>query len=239
MKTLKLFSAIIALCLITLNVNAQKKIKGSGASVTQSFDIDNFSSIGLGISADVHLSQGNRYSVEVKGQQNIINHLDLDKRGSTLSIGMDNNYKYYSYDKLDIYITMPDLESLSLGGSGSIIGETKFGDLGDLSINIGGSGSVFLDIDSEDVKANIGGSGSIKLEGTCDYLSANIAGSGSVKAADLEANKARVVSAGSGSLVIHVTDELDATITGSGGVKYKGNPKVNSKVMGSGRIRSY
>jgi hypothetical protein len=43
---------------------------------------------------------------------------------------------------------------------------------------------------------------------------------------------------GSGDVSIHVREELDVTISGSGGVSYRGNPShVNSHASGSGSVR--
>jgi hypothetical protein len=57
-------------------------------------------------------------------------------------------------------------------------------------------------------------------------------------AANLETNSCEVKITGSGDVEINVKDELNANITGSGNVRYKGNPgKVNSHSAGSGNVK--
>ncbi|HEY8936280.1 MAG TPA: DUF2807 domain-containing protein, partial [Cyclobacteriaceae bacterium] len=62
--------------------------------------------------------------------------------------------------------------------------------------------------------------------------------SGKVLAANLETNKCNIHISGSGNVEINVKDDLDAHISGSGSISYKGNPShVNSDASGSGSIR--
>ena len=69
-------------------------------------------------------------------------------------------------------------------------------------------------------------------------VDASISGSGKVLAAELETNRCDVRITGSGDVEINVKDELDANITGSGSVSYRGNPKkVNTHSAGSGKVR--
>ena len=44
---------------------------------------------------------------------------------------------------------------------------------------------------------------------------------------------------GSGSIYIHVSDQLDALILGSGNVYYRGQPSINTQITGSGNVIRY
>ena len=219
-------------------LNAQN-VKGEGPVITEEVKMGEILTLSLGLSANVYLTQGSQQQIEIEGQQNIIDLINKKNEGNSWDIKFLNNSKISNYEKLEVHITVRDIKSLNIGGSGSIIAQNKFNDLGDISMNIGGSGSIKMDLEAKDIKANIGGSGSIKLSGDAAQLNANIGGSGSVKAIELKVGAAKVNTAGSGSVEIEVTDKIDATIVGSGGVKYKGNPKIQKNVMGSGRVRSY
>jgi hypothetical protein len=91
---------------------------------------------------------------------------------------------------------------------------------------------------NEDAKMVISGSGRIEVEGTSRSVTARISGSGSVRAADLETESCKVTISGSGGVQINVKTSLDAQISGSGTVSYRGNPSsVNSHSSGSGKVR--
>ena len=241
MNRLNLLLGILTLTFFACNIShaQSNKVKGSGPIVTETLDLSNFSSIGLGISANVYLTQGSQQKVEVRGQKNIIDILKIESKDNTLNIGTKKNHSYSTSEKLEVHVTMKDLTKLNLGGSGSIIGETQFTNLDDVKFNIGGSGSIKLDLQADEIDCNIGGSGSMKLSGQADEIEVNIGGSGSVKAIDLQVKNADVNTAGSGSAMINVSDHISARIAGSGGIKYKGDPKIDKKIVGSGRIKAY
>jgi hypothetical protein len=80
-------------------------------------------------------------------------------------------------------------------------------------------------------------SGTIELHGTARAVDVVLAGSGSAWLSDLVARDATVTLAGSGDVHVHATDTLRVTITGSGSVRYSGDPKtVEDWVTGSGVI---
>jgi hypothetical protein len=105
--------------------------------------------------------------------------------------------------------------------------------------SISGSGKVNAQVTISG-KADIGISGSGKFvgNGTANEIKARISGSGKVLASGLEVSKCDVHISGSGDVEINVKDDLDANISGSGSVSYKGNPKrLNSHSSGSGHVR--
>lgn len=128
-----------------------------------------------------------------------------------------------------------DMES-DVSGSGNI--ELK-GKCKGFNSDVSGSGKVILTLNaSEDAEFGVSGSGKIEASGSASRVRTSISGSGRVLAANLETNSCEVRIAGSGDVEINVKNELDANITGSGSVRYKGNPtKVNAHSAGSGSVR--
>ncbi|MEX1239341.1 MAG: head GIN domain-containing protein [Cyclobacteriaceae bacterium] len=108
-----------------------------------------------------------------------------------------------------------------------------------LESDVSGSGKVILAA-TIDALADFGisGSGKVEASGSADMVKTNISGSGKVLAANLETNRCDIRISGSGDVEINVKNELDANISGSGSVSYRGNPKkVNSHASGSGKVR--
>src|SRR5690606_40314630 len=78
----------------------------------------------------------------------------------------------------------------------------------------------------------------ILASGSADVAEINISGSGKLRGADFSTRVARVRITGSGDVEIAASEEIDAQITGSGTVLYKGDPaRVNSHSTGSGKVR--
>lgn len=227
MKKYSLFFSVLFLSLMaSFTAEAQwnkwgKGIKGEGPKVTKTLDLDEITGLGVSIGAKVHLTQGKKQKVEIKAQQNIIDLIDRDVRRGRWRIQLEKGTNLRNHDGIDIYITMPTIEELSVAGSGSIIGKTDFNDLDDIKVSIAGSGDVDLSGSGEDLEVSVAGSGDVDMVGfVVDNCEVSIAGSG-----DCEVN---------------VSGSLQVSIAGSGDVKYKGDPdKVKSSIAGSGDVRSF
>lgn len=214
-KTWLLLLAIVAFW----NTSTAQKwgtINGEGSVVTKTLKLDNFNEIGLAVVGEVYLSKGNTQKVTVKGQANIIDNLKTEVKDGEWDIEFDQ--KARNYEKLIFYITVPDIERLSIAGSGSIKGEDAFDNLDRLDLAIAGSGD-------------------IEFSGSARNVSVSIAGSGNVKVENLKTEDCKVDIAGNGDCSIEVTDELSVSIAGSGDVKYKGRPRLSTSIAGSGRVR--
>lgn len=185
--------------------------------VKQTLNLDEFHSIGLGLSADVRLSPGNKQEVVVEGPEHLIENLNRDVRNGFWNIELTTRTRYSK--RLIIYITMKELKEISLGGSGKIYTTSPFQNLGELAFSIGGSGE-------------------ITFSGSAESLKVSIGGSGTVNAKDLSVKSSKVSIAGSGDCYIDVSDNLEVALAGSGSVMYKGRPKIKSSIAGSGKVET-
>ena len=74
------------------------------------------------------------------------------------------------------------------------------------------------------------------LNGQTNHEEAEISGSGKIDLLGVVSRTARTRISGSGSIKVHVTEELNSKISGSGTVYYTGTPTVNTTVSGSGKV---
>lgn len=212
-------------------------IKGEGPIVKKELNLSHFEGIRSGFSCDVYITQGDQQKVEVEGQQNILDNLVMDVSGEILKIKYDRMVK--RAEPVKVYITMDNLVEASVSGSGSLVSTSKFTGLGDLEVSVSGSGDLKLEVDAEDIDMSVSGSGDIELGGSAQDLVMSISGSGGIDSRDLMARDCRVSVSGSGNATVYVKNALDAKISGSGNVRYKGDvAKISSRVSGSGHISS-
>lgn len=106
--------------------------------------------------------------------------------------------------------------------------KSKISGSGDMELNVAvGNRAVF----------DVSGSGDVKAKGSADEIKTSISGSSRISAEDFMTNRADIHISGSGDITIAVKDQIDANISGSGNVRYKGNPlKVSSHASGSGHV---
>jgi hypothetical protein len=249
------------------------------AQTKETRDVGTFTKISFRVPGKLYLRQGSPQKVVIEGKKDILEEIETKVDGGKLVIGNEKkwDWKWDNDDQVKVYITVKDIEALSVGGSGDLIGETKI-ITDDIDLSVGGSGNMKVDVQaSGDMQATVSGSGNIELTGKCksfdsdvsgsgnvrvdltssgpaefgvsgsgkieangsaSNVKASISGSGRVMAADLETNSCEIRITGSGDVEINVKDELNANITGSGNVRYKGNPsKVNTHSAGSGNVR--
>ncbi|MEP5613439.1 MAG: head GIN domain-containing protein [Cyclobacteriaceae bacterium] len=227
---MKALSTLLILTAISINVSAQRR----------TIDVSNFSEFSFAVSGNVYLTQGSEEKVEVECSDEIFDKLEFDLSGDRLTIRKDRNWNWrdgFRDSELDVYITMKDIERLTVSGSGSISSENQLS-TDDLRLSVSGSGDMELDLNSSEVDIRISGSGSIRLDGTADKTEASISGSGKVKAEDMKSRIFEASISGSGNCYVYATEEVRAKISGSGSVYYNGNPeRVNSNASGSGKVK--
>ena len=208
-------------------------VRGTGDMVTQTLDLDDFSEINLDIAADVFLTQGDEQEVVVEGKQNIIDELNLNVSSGEWDISGDRCFR--NVGNMKIFITIPNIEAISIHGSGDIRSEnTIVSDY--LDLNISGSGDLDLAVDSESINCHVSGSGNVYLDGATSDFDYKMSGSGDLNAFDMEAQTMSIKISGSGDADVRVSEYLKIRIAGSGDIHYKGHPELDINISGSGHV---
>lgn len=227
------FLVILSFFLILNSCDVIDCERGNGVTVRETLKPSGFDEIRLTITADVYLTQGDEFLVEVEGEENIIDLIDEDVRRDQWTIRFERCVR--RHEKLAFYITLPELRAVSVSGSGEIVGETPF-EVDNLDLSISGSGDIDLDVEGSAIDAGISGSGKIYLEGIVNNLNMAISGSGDLRAFNLETDNAEIRISGSGDAEVFVNNFLEVVISGSGDVYYKGSPGLDVRTSGSGQV---
>lgn len=200
-----------------------------------------FSEISLRIPATVHVEQGKKQSVEVVAKSSTLNDIITEVKNRKLTIRFPKKnifLKNFTPGKIEIFITVPEVDALGVSGSGDIIAEEL--DTRILDLAVSGSGDILIEeLKSERIKAAISGSGNIEIEkgGPADDLSIAMSGSGNFKGEKFKVKDVVVKIAGSGNCYVNTNGSLKARLAGSGNVYYYGNPTIDSSIAGSGNVK--
>ena len=209
-------------------------IQGSGNYTFENRTVDDFSSIDLAGIGDVYLVQGEKH-LRIEAEDNIIQDMKTDVSGGKLTIYQRADC-INPHEPIKIFVSTPELESVSISGSGWIISQSSI-ESDALSLGMSGSGNMELNILCQDLRATISGSGDALLKGVTKDSDIMISGSGTMHGYDLMTDRSDVTISGSGMAQVNAMDELNALISGSGSVYYKGNPRnVRQMVSGSGKV---
>lgn len=210
-----------------------------GQSVTkESRNVSGFTKVSFGISGNMYISIGNEFKVTLEGDKDDLEDVITEVSGGRLVVKKDNWNMNFN-EKVTVYITMPELEGLGVSGSGKA--EIKDAvRTNDLNLSVSGSGKLYTsEVTVSDLKCSISGSGDIILGGgNASRADLSISGSGNYTGETTKLGSVDISISGSGNCVVNVTESLKAGVSGSGDVTYIGNPKVDARVSGSGKVRS-
>ncbi len=215
----------------------------TASAVKDKRNIKGFTRISYGVPGTLTVRIGPEFSVVLEGEDDDVERVITEISGDRLIIKRETfRFRFSDLDeRVDVYITLPELEGLGVSGSGraEIIDDIQ--DIDDLSLSVSGSGKLTTaGIEVDDLDCSISGSGNILIQGngSADSGDISISGSGNYTGRDFEIDHLDVSVSGSGSCICKAGDSLTARISGSGNVTYSGNPRVDSRSSGSGRIRS-
>jgi len=229
-------SIALAGCRPATFTNTFTGVTGSGNVETETREINGVTAVELANSGSLEITQGNAESLEIEAEDNILPLLTSDVRDGRLVLGVKPNTSIRATRPIVFRLTVRNLNETAATASGNITALSF--EAGDLTLHVNGSGNLSIDtLNARAVKARLTGSGSVTVNGAADTLDVTISGSGSYNGSGLTTRQAVVRSSASGSAHVNVTDDLDATVSGSGSIIYTGNPAVRQTDSGSGSIR--
>jgi hypothetical protein len=235
---MKYFSSLLILAtMVLLASSCRKRIEGSGRYVTVERNVSPFTEIESDGNFNVTVKQDSVQSVTLYGEDNILPHLTTRVEGHRLRIYYDHDlFKKFDNNGVVVHVTVPELNSLNLTGSGNINGEGIL-NTQVLFATLSGSGKIDFNVNCVGVLAFLTGSGDVSLHGNSTAGTYTVSGSGDVHAFDLLSDDVNVTISGSGDCEVHAEKTLKVKISGSGDVRYIGHPDVQTSINGSGSVR--
>jgi hypothetical protein len=241
MKTIQTFRITLFIAANALLAGASSCVddifvEGNGISKTEIRGASGFSQVSSSGDFNVTIVPGNDYEVEVTAESNLLSYVETDVVGNTLKIRTRGMYSLRDNRPIEIFVTTPELSGLSLSGSGMIKTGTFMSSENNFHIAISGSGDIDTEISADQISANISGSGTLFLQGDAYDTEFVISGSGKIKAYDLIQDNCIATTSGSGDMFINASETIDAKISGSGRIFYINYPVIHSSISGSGKI---
>jgi Putative auto-transporter adhesin, head GIN domain len=189
-----------------------------GPTRTETRQLESFDAIEMKGAARLEITVGKPQSVSIEGREAALARIDTQVRGGTLHI--ESRFKDWvvaqGRSRLTIRISVPSLQALRLQGGNDVR----------LAGFDGGHSTIEVE-----------GAANIEADGRLEALTVRLAGAGHADLSRLVAEAAKVSVDGVGSVTVHPTDTLDATMNGVGAIFYIGNPReVNTRMNGLGTI---
>lgn len=227
MKTLRFATLAILFSAFSILAHAQNK---------ETRQLAPFKELHAGGSWDVIMEQGDNEGVRLEGKNIDLNKVITEVKNNSLHIYLEKG-NYRNFD-LTVYITYKNLEEIHKSGSGNLKNKSDLS-ASDFKLHLSGSGNTELkSINVGGLRVHLSGSGNLSLaSGSAKKLDIHQSGSGNIESIGLQTEDCSIRKSGSGNVEISVSQSLEVVSSGSGNIKYKGNPSINKvKFSGSGEL---
>ncbi|TXE05919.1 head GIN domain-containing protein [Algoriphagus aquimarinus] len=223
----KISAFVLLLFLMGTTVQAQTEIRTPGK----------FTGINSEGSWDVIITLGEKDEVKLVSKGFDLDEVITEIENGSLTIELDDSDDD-DHANFTAYVTVRNLESLGLSGSGNMIIRSDIS-AREFSIGQAGSGTIEMAmLTTGDLNVGMAGSGNVLIScGTASDVNIGQVGSGDFKASALKGKDVKVGKTGSGDTYIGVEGELTVGSLGSGSVYYNGDPTdINKGSLGSGKV---
>jgi len=222
----KLIMLFALLMMVLLSGCVPVTLTGSGNVVTQEESITGFDKVDISHSFEVNISQGESFSVIIRVDDNLVEHLQVVKQGSTLKIGLKPNRDYTTRNAtMEAEVTMPELIGLDLSGA-SHANITGFKSTKDLSVDLSSASSLQGDIDAGDISIDLSGSSETTLTGSGQNLIIDVSGSSELDLSDFPVADAKIDASGASTATVNASGRLDVDASGGSKFYYLGSPTL-------------
>lgn len=238
MKISNLHKATLGLMLFAfmlLNVSEvmAQTLRGNGKVATQNRSASNIKGIDVGGGFMVELTQGSNEGVRLEAEENLLDNIKTEMRNGVLHIYNDKGIS--STKGMKAFVTLQDLESISISGGVKVIGNSSFKSPA-LKLEMSGGSNVKLTVATEQIKGNLSGASRIELQGKADDVAIQLSGASKMDASELEARQVKVQASGASSVKVFAQESLDINASGASAVYYKGSPSITSDVTSAARV---
>lgn len=239
MKQLSINLSILLLALLTATngLYAQKKWKGDGNVVKEKRTVGTFEQLELSGVFNVQLSQGDQEEVIVETDQNLQELVETINENGKLIIKSKKGVNKTKSTKMNVYVTVTNINNLEIGGVGNISTENLLV-LDGLNLEISSVGNTSLELDCDALNAEFSSVGNIELKGEVETAVVENSGVGNLNALDLEVQNLDLENSGMGNAKVYATNELSIENSGMGNLYYKGNADIKDfETSGMGKVK--
>ena len=209
-----------------------RKKQPLGKAITQNIPVGNFQDVQVDASVAVHFLQGKDFSVKVRGSKNLLPHMHISVKGSTLIIDekdMPNLSNKIHFDfgdsrdrnKIEVYVTAPTYTKITQDSNSSM----EFPDS--------------ITLNKFDLELN--GNSSVKINSMkVNQLGIDLSGNGAVKVKNLTTNDADLDVSGNAAMKINFnqSNRVKLDVSGNAGIKLTGTTRqpIQQNVSGNAGI---
>lgn len=204
------------------------QLQAQGNIVKEVREVPDFSRIDVGGAFDILLSQADVTKVVIETEKGNIDKIQTMVNNGVLEISSKSIIKS---DKLNVYITSPEIDNISIYGAADLKGLTGIHGT-ELVIRASGASDTKLDVNYDKINSNVSGAASLVLSGEAGSHTIVVSGAGDVNAGKLLTEVSSATVSGAGSASINATTEVVSNTSGAGTIDLVSKPETLTIVSG-------
>ena len=239
MKKIILFTlaAMIFSGCVIVNISDFNTVTAKGERETNVFKVGEYNAIRIEGNCEVNYYSGSnsagatRDTVILAVQPNVLEYYIVEVKDRELIVRTTKKLNFSSGKEPVLTVSTPVLNRLDIEGIGNVRTYDKI-NTDSLILSLRGAGDLKAELDVGSLSADIAGTGSIELSGKADIAALNLSGAGELDALELQTRETIINLSGVGTVRAGSSENLTINANGTGSVEYKGSPNLNLNASG-------
>jgi len=247
--------AVMITVLLLAGCSAAIIKKEAGPAVTREYDYTDFTVVEVGHAFTAEITPSDTYSISISAGENVFEHIEVNKRGNRLEIGMDTIFFHLLRSPI-VKITMPVLTGLHLTGAteGNVTG---FSSSDDFDLSLSGASELYMELETGDLEGELSGASELsgnlvatscditlsgasemELTGSGGDIKIDASGASQADLEDFSVNNADINFSGASDGSMNVSGRLVVSLSGASSLEYTGSPTlVDSDLSGMSELK--
>lgn len=225
MKRIHFLLLLVIPLLLSCHSNAGnwlKSITGNGHVTKVTRPVESFDGVKASAGINVYLFQGNDEKVVVEADENLLECIKTEVKGSTLHCYIDCNIHFST--EMNVYVNYKILNSINASSGSDVLGETVI-KTGTLDIEVSSGADVKVEVDAEKVFCDVSSGSDATIAGKTSHFQGSASSGAEIKATDLKVETCDVSASSAGDIRITVNESIEANASSGGDITYYGSPK--------------
>ncbi len=197
---------------------------GSGKEGRKEAKVADFDALEVHLPIHVSAKQAKDFSVVITGDDNLLDVVKVDKKGSTLKLSAARR-SWHTKQPLKATITLPVLQSVQMD-SASRLTIQEFKSSKDFIVKITAASNLDGSIEANNLKVDATGASKVKLKGSAKEAKLSASGACNIHLDEFVLDTANVKLTGACKASVKTKTKLDYLLSGASKLHYQGNPTI-------------
>lgn len=231
-------SLLLCCAMLLLLGNSQLEaqiIRGSKNVVSQARETGYFNAVKVGGAIDLFITQGEAFQLEVRADDNIINHIETRIEDQVLVIGMRKGVNVRNPETMQVHLTAPLLMSIHSSGACDV---TVKGVLRQemLSVTASGASDLRMQVDVKHLELDASGASDVHLSGQAEYAKIKLGGASDMKNFSFTCDFLEVHLSGASDMSVTVNKQVSGKLSGACDLRLRGNALADVSTSGASSV---